>query len=87
MAILRGYLCDCGERFEHMPAPDDPMPRCPRCTRAASDADEVLGGRVLGVIIPMHNHSKRQKAGFVHTHGDRPAERGSVAVPSKGGSI
>lgn len=87
MAILRGYLCDCGERFEHMTRTDDPIPRCPACARVAGDNDEVLGGHLFGTIIPMHRRSLRQKAGYVHTHGDKPAERGSVAVPSKGGSI
>jgi hypothetical protein len=31
----------------------------------------------------MHKNSKRLKAGYVHTHGDRPAEKGSVSVPTK----
>lgn len=37
----------------------------------------------FGTIIPMYKGSLRQKAGYVHTHGDRPAEKNSVAVPSK----
>ena len=83
MPILRGYLCDCGERFEHTRRPDDDVARCPTCAKVAGDKDELLGGHAFNTIIPMYKGSLKQKAGYVHTHADRPAEKGSVAVPSK----
>ena len=84
MAILRGYLCDCGTNFEHMHRPQNDVAKCPACKRVASEKDEVLGGRTFHTIIPMYKGSLKQKAGYVHSHGDKPAEKGSVAVPSKG---
>lgn len=83
MAILRGYLCDCGERFEHTHRPNDDVARCPACARVATDKDELLGGHSFSVIVPMYKGSLKQKAGYVHSHGNKPAEKGSVSVPSK----
>ena len=84
MAILRGYLCDCGARFEHMHSADDNDACCPACSRIATEKDELLGGHSFNTIVPMHRTSKKSKAGYVHTHADRPAEKGSVAMPNKG---
>ena len=39
---------------------------------------------MFNTIVPMYRGSLKQKAGYVHTHADRPAEKGLVAVPSKG---
>lgn len=83
MPMLREYFCDCGERFEHVHRPDDNVARCPACTRVATEADELLGGRTFKTIVPSYKGSLRQKAGFVHTHGDKPAEKSSISVPSK----
>lgn len=62
---------------------DEPAP-CPACGRVATIKDEVMGGRPLHVIVPMSRTSLKNKAGYVHTHGDRPAEKGSVAVTGPG---
>lgn len=83
MAILRGYLCNCGENFEHTNYPDDPVPVCPACQRVATEKDQVMGGNLFSTIVPMSRSSLKHKAGFVHSHADRPAEKKSVAVPSK----
>lgn len=64
-------------------ASDEPLPSCPDCGGNVSEHDEQLGGQPFGTIIPMYKGSLKQKAGYVHTHGDRPAEKGSVAVPRK----
>ncbi len=84
MPKIREYVCACGERFEHMHMPEDNVARCPECRREATEQDEVLGGVPFGTIVPMHRTSLKNKAGYVHTHGDRPAEKGSVAVPRTG---
>jgi len=82
--MLRGYRCECGTEFEHSHAPDDDVARCPSCARIATSDDEILGGRVFGTIVPMYKGSLKHKAGWQHTHADRPAEKGSVAVPRTG---
>lgn len=88
MPKLRDYACACGNRFEFLHAPLDEIAVCPACSNTMSEEDVVVSSsRPFGTIIPMYKGSLKQKAGYVHTHGDRPAERGSVAVPSKGGSL
>lgn len=51
------------------------------CGRVMTSDDERLGGVVCQTIVPMHRTSLKNKAGYVHTHGDRPAEKSYVAVP------
>lgn len=86
MPKIREYACECGERFEHMHMSDNDTATCPKCQRTATENDELLGGKSFHVIVPMHRSSLKNKAGYVHTHADRPAEKGSVAVPgNKGG--
>lgn len=58
---------------------------CTACGREPTERDEVLGGVPFNVIVPMHRTSLKNKAGYVHTHGDRPAEKTSVAVPRNKG--
>lgn len=82
MPKLQDYVCVCENRFEHLHMNDDDHAACPSC--GSSDVTLLPGGHAMGVIIPMYKGSLRQKAGYVHTHGDRPAEKGSVAVPRKG---
>lgn len=61
----------------------DEVAACPECGKAATDADELLGGKSNKITIPTYPGSKRLRAGYVHSHGDRPAEKGSVSVPTK----
>lgn len=63
---------------------EDEPATCPSCTRVATGDDEILGGVPFNTIVPMHRSSLKNKAGYVHTHGDRPAEKGSVAVTGSG---
>ncbi len=60
---------------------------CPTCRRVMTDADEMLGGHSCKVIVPMSKTSLKNKAGYVHTHGNKPAEKGSVSVPANKGSF
>lgn len=87
MPKLRDYACACGTRFEFLQMADEPV-HCPTCDDTQYDEDIVVGcSKPFSTIIPMHRTSLKQKAGYVHTHADRPAERGSVAVPSTGGGL
>lgn len=85
MPKLRDYACACGTRFEYLHMAADNVATCPDCARVAEDRDEVLGGRLFTTIVPMSRSSLKNKAGYVHTHGDRPAEKISVAVPRSSG--
>lgn len=80
MAKIRDYNCRaCGENYEFTHHPNDEPAICPKC--GSQDAEPVMGGRVLTTIIPVYPNCKRVKAGYVHTHGDRPREKISVSVP------
>lgn len=64
---------------------DDEQVTCPTCGSHA--VATVCGGRPFHVIVPMHRTSLKNKAGYVHTHADRPAEKGSVSVPGNKGDF
>ncbi len=82
MRKIWDYDChDCGARFE-VTVDDDEKVTCAEC--GSDTPTRTSGGRPLNVIVPMSRTSLKNKAGYVHTHGDRPAEKGSVAVPAKG---
>lgn len=85
MPRIDDYQCPCGHRFEYMRMASDEVVRCPSC--GGTEAVAAVGAKLVNVIVPMHRRSLTQKAGFVHSHGDRPAERGSVAVPADKGSF
>jgi hypothetical protein len=63
------------------------LPTCEGCGSQVVADDEIFGGTPFGTIVPMHRTSLKNKAGYVHTHADRPAEKGSVAVPANKGDI
>jgi putative FmdB family regulatory protein len=85
MPRIDDYQCPCGTRFEHTRMTTDEQVPCPSCGR--TDTEALVGSHPVTVIVPMHRRSLTRKAGFVHTHGDRPAERGSVSVPANKGSF
>jgi len=84
---IREFSCDCGTRFEHLFMAADEVALCPSCHAPVTDADELLGGKSCTTIVPMSRTSLKNKAGYVHTHADRPAEKGSVSVPRNKGDI
>lgn len=87
MPKMRDYACACGNRFEFLHHPVDEVATCPACGVAMSEQDQVASAAApFGTIIPMYKGSLRQKAGYVHTHGDRPAEKAGsmVAMSGKG---
>jgi hypothetical protein len=61
----------------------DDVALCTSCGKQAGDKDELLGGKSNVITVPMYPGAKKIKAGYVHQHGDRPAEKGSVSVPTK----
>lgn len=80
MPILREYLCAaCEQRYEFLHHPADEQNICPSC--GSIEAATQAGGQLLVAMIPTYKHCKRQKAGFLHSHGDKPAEKTYVAVP------
>ena len=81
MPKVQDYYCRaCGENYEFLHHPVDEPATCPEC--GSTDAEKrATGGTPLSVIVPTYPGSKKHKAGYVHSHGDRPAEKGSVAVP------
>jgi putative FmdB family regulatory protein len=85
MPRIDDHQCVCGNRFEHMRMTQDEHVSCPECR--GSDLEVLVSSHLVNVIVPMHRRSLTQKAGFVHSHGDRPAERGSVSVPANKGSF
>ena len=88
MPKLSDYACTCGKHFEFTHHPVDEVARCPACSKEMSDSNVVVSSsKPFSTIVPMHTGSLKRKAGFIHSHGDRPAEKGSVSVPSKGGSL
>jgi putative FmdB family regulatory protein len=82
MPRIDDYTCQCGETFEAMKMLPDELVHCPVCN--STSVEELMGKTVsFHVIIPTHRTSKKIKAGYCHTHADRPAEKGSVSVPRK----
>lgn len=86
MPKIRDYDCTCGSRFESMTMTDSDVVTCPDC--GSNDvAAAVTGGVPLSTIVPMSNSSLKNKAGYVHTHGDKPGKGNMVAVPGNKGSF
>lgn len=84
MPKMRDYACRCGRRFEFLHHPSDETATCPECGQSMTEQDAVTSAAApFDTIIPMYKGSLKQKAGYVHTHGNRPAEKNAVAVPSK----
>ena len=65
----------------------DDLASCPSCKEPVTSNDELLGGKSCTTIVVMSRTSLKNKAGFVHTHGDRPAEKISVSVPRNKGDF
>jgi DNA-directed RNA polymerase subunit RPC12/RpoP len=82
MRKLWDFDCECGARFEDT-VEDDEQVACPTCGSLATE--RVSGGRSFKTIVPTYPGALKNKAGYVHSHGDKPAEKGNSfsSVPSK----
>lgn len=85
MPRIDDYECPCGKQFEFTRHPRDEQVVCPSC--GGMNAAARVGAKLIDIIVPMHRKSLTKKAGFVHSHGDRPAEKRSVSVPANKGSF
>ena len=81
MPKTQDYYCrSCGADYEFLHHPMDEPATCPKCSSV--DAEKRgTAGKLLSVIVPVYPGSKKKKAGWIHSHGDRPAEKGAIAVP------
>lgn len=81
MAKIQQYTCrTCTHDYEFLHHPSDEPAVCPKC--GSTDAELKLGGApLLTVIVPVYPGAKKKKAGYVHTHGDRPREKVGISVP------
>jgi len=70
---LNDFKCACGHECEELVKFGDVMP-CEVCGSAMTIAWKVPP-KQFGTIIPTYPGSKKIKAGYVHTHADRPATK------------
>lgn len=75
---LYDYACEAGHEFEHrcsIADKPDVMP-CP-VEGCGKPSKSFLGGvpALLTTIIPSYPGCKKQKAGYIHSHGDKAATK------------
>lgn len=81
MKKMYDYQCPCcAHLFEALAEADEEVP-CPDCSESPAER-RLTGGRSFSTIQATTPTSKRFKAGYVHTHGNRPKEKISVSVPA-----
>jgi putative FmdB family regulatory protein len=64
----------CSQVFEDISPSGTEQNVCPQCSQPAFRIFKKTAS-VLTTIIPSYPGSLKQKAGYVHTHGDRPATK------------
>jgi putative FmdB family regulatory protein len=72
---LHDFVCPgCNAAFEEMVPAGMHLCPCPECGR---DAEKVYTSSppILTAIIPDYPGCRKHKAGYVHSHADRPATR------------
>lgn len=88
MPLLQDFRCRaCNEVYEFMPREADAFLEreaetaiCPKC--GSQDAElQLNGGHQFHVIRPAHPATQQSRAGYVHKHQNRPAEKTSISVP------
>lgn len=74
--MLYDYDCTQGHRFEIRSSIAD-KPQAPPCPECGEPAHSVITKApvLFGTIIPSYPGSLKQKAGYVHSHGDKPATK------------
>ena len=72
---LYDFCCTkCDFEEEIICRPDEGGQKCSECG-SPSDRIWKQGPRTLTEIVPSYPGSLKQKAGYVHSHGDRPATK------------
>lgn len=62
----------CGEQREELVDKEE-TPDCSACGKPMKKIP--TGGNLFTTIVPDYPGAKKNKAGYVHTHGDRPATK------------
>ena len=76
----------CGNTFEALVEGVDGQPEeCPACTADSGFTKHLASFSLPTTIVVDYPGSKRFKAGAIHTHGDRPAEKAGrqISVPAR----
>jgi len=77
----RDFQCNaCDHVFNDLVQNDDSPDACPACGSATGFVRVISAPLVIKTITVDYPGSKRFKAGYVHTHGDRPAEKAGSQV-------
>lgn len=72
---LYDYECvKCGHCEESIQPPVTPTIECSKCGEV-SEKYYTSCAKTLTTIIPAYPGCKKNKAGYVHTHGDKPRSR------------
>lgn len=78
MALLFDFRCQtCDQVFESSFKHGNPNPDC-SCGGATTRL--MAAPKVFSTIIPDYPGSKKKKAGYVHSHADRPKTEGRIQV-------
>jgi hypothetical protein len=79
MLKMRDFFCvDCQEDFEAL-VRDGQLPVHEKCNNSNVET-RVSGGRIFTTIVATTTSSKKYKAGYQHTHADRPKTPGKIQV-------
>jgi len=89
MTVMYDFEClACGKIFEEVVNSSKESVSCPYCGSDTTQKIWIKSPSCLTEIIPSYPGCKKQKAGYVHTHGNRPATKimsgpGGVTTPKK----
>lgn len=82
MRMLFDFQCEtCGCQFEALVQPEEKSVKCRNETPCEAAAERLVPATTsFTVIQATHGKSKKLKAGFVHSHGDRPKSKGKISI-------
>lgn len=82
MRMLFDFNCaTCGETFEALVQPENTEITCRGTDGCSGVAIRLMPATTSFTLIQAtHNKSLKLKAGFVHSHGDRPKTPGKIQV-------
>ena len=74
MAVLKDFRCIKCNTFEEQLVSDNSEARCSSC---GGEMERVFttAPKQFHVIVPTHPGAKANKAGYIHSHGDKPATK------------